>query len=55
MTTTEAKKLGQEAHAAGAPRMVPQEIIVGNNEVGNGIKAAKAWYKGWDNANLGVA
>lgn len=55
MNNTEAMRIGTEDFKTGAPRMVPQAILVGNNVVGNGINAAKAWYAGWDKANMEAA
>lgn len=46
---------GAAAFAAGEDRMVPRDILVGDDErvgMGNGIENAKAWYRGWDRANL---
>lgn len=38
---------GAEAFANGDKRIVPQDILVYE-----GVEAARAWYKGWDAANL---
>lgn len=58
LTASMARTLGAEALAAGAPRLVPQEILVGDEEAvgaGNGITNAAAWYAGWDAANLAAS
>jgi hypothetical protein len=44
--------MGQRAFAEHRDRVVPRELLVGNGEVGNGIAAARRWYRGWDAANL---
>lgn len=51
----EAEALGAEAFEAGAMRVVPRALIVQEDaqEVGvASMEAAKAWYRGWDKANL---
>lgn len=38
---------GEQAFAAGERRIVPRDILVDH-----GADAARAWYRGWDYANL---
>lgn len=38
---------GRAAFERGEVRIVPRQILVGE-----GIKAAEAWYRGWDAANI---
>lgn len=40
-------QLGALAFEAGAKRIVPRDILVDH-----GVDAARAWYQGWDRANL---
>lgn len=47
MTTTDRVSTGATAFANGEVRIVPRSILV--NE---GVEAARAWYRGWDAANL---
>lgn len=39
--------LGGTSFAAGDVRIVPRELLIDH-----GVTAAKAWYRGWDRANL---
>lgn len=44
---------GYTAQVAGQPRVVPQTLLlVGGDEVGSDRSVARAWYSGWDQANL---
>lgn len=46
---------GRLAFLDGADRLVPRDVLVGDNPAvgkGNGIKDAREWYRGWDAANL---
>ncbi|MEX0880316.1 MAG: hypothetical protein WD451_11415, partial [Thermoanaerobaculia bacterium] len=43
----ELERVGAEAFAAGAKRMVPRDILVKE-----GVKGGTAWERGWDRANL---
>ena len=42
-----AEQEGRTAYEVGAMRIVPRDILVDH-----GVPAARAWYKGWDAANL---
>jgi hypothetical protein len=47
--------LGRLAFLADKPRLVPQHLLVGDSPevgAGEGIEAAREWYRGWDAANL---
>lgn len=55
MSATDFKALGAQAFAEGKDRIVPRDILVGDDEAvgqGSGIADATAWYQGWDQANL---
>jgi hypothetical protein len=41
------EQVGRDAFAVGARRVVPQSVLVEH-----GTDAARAWYRGWDAANL---